>query len=142
MKQTEPLRETGRKKLALLVMSEDRHQSLLKCLEACDIEVLPVCDCRQARQMLEANSGVEVVLTDVTLADGTWADLATEAARRQRRAEVIICMRVADPELWVDVLQGGAYDVLVEPYHGDEVKRIVQAAVARSGPHLRQVAAA
>jgi len=34
--------------------------------------------------------------------------------------------------LWIDALEQGAYDVLVEPYQREEIWRIVEAAAARS----------
>jgi FixJ family two-component response regulator len=37
-----------------------------------------------------------------------------------------------DPKLWLDVLEQGGYDVLVQPYQREEIKRIVEAAAARS----------
>ena len=123
------------KKLTLLVMPEDRRRSLVKCLEGCAIEVLPASDCREARRVLQTNPGVQILLTDVALPDGNWADLTAEAERRGTRTEVIICMRMADPMLWIDVLERGAYDVLVEPFHEDEVKRIVNAAAAKNRIH-------
>jgi len=37
----------------MLVMARERHQPLLDALECCGIEVVPVCDCNEARRMLE-----------------------------------------------------------------------------------------
>jgi len=34
--------------------------------------------------------------------------------------------------MWLDVLEEGGYDVLVEPFEHEEVRRIVEAAAARS----------
>lgn len=112
----------------LVVIPEDRRSSLLRHLEPCGMGVLPVDSCREACQILQTNSQVEVILTDPTLPDGSWCDLLVAAARHGRRARTVICMRTADPMLWIDVLEGGAFDVLVEPYQPEEVRRIVRAA--------------
>ena len=116
----------------LLVMSPDRRLSLLECLENCGLAVLLVEGCREAARILESDPSVKILLTDAVLPDGSWTDLAAQAARRDRRAEVIICMRISDPKLWIDALERGVYDVLVEPYHRNEVRRIVKAAAVRN----------
>ena len=118
--------------LALLVMSEERRLSLLEHLEACGIVVLAVGDCGEARRTLQSNPQVDVILTDLALSDGNWTDLLAAAIRCHSRAETVICMGVTDSRLWIDDLEGGAYDVLVEPYQKEDVNRIVEAAVARS----------
>ena len=38
----------------MLVMARERRLPLLDVLESCSIDVLPVCDCKEARRMLEA----------------------------------------------------------------------------------------
>jgi hypothetical protein len=55
---------------AMLVMARERHSTLLDALESCGIEVLPVCDCSEARRMLEAQPIVQVVVTDARLGRG------------------------------------------------------------------------
>jgi len=54
-----------------------------------------------------------------------------EVVRSGVEAPVIVCSRLADPELWVTALARGAYDVLVEPYERGEVRRILDGAAAR-----------
>jgi FixJ family two-component response regulator len=46
--------------------------------------------------------------------------------------EVVVCSRLGDHKLWIDVLEQGAYDLLVEPYQHEEIRRIVEGAAARS----------
>jgi hypothetical protein len=41
-----------RKITAMLIMTRERRLPLLEALESCSIDVLPVCDCSEARQML------------------------------------------------------------------------------------------
>ena len=124
----------------LVVLPEDRRRSLLKHLGACGMAFLPIEDCKEACRVLQTNPYVEVILTGPTLPDGSWGDLVAEAARCRSRAKTVICMRTADPRLWIDVLEGGAFDVLVEPYQPEEVKRIVQAAaeIFRNPPPARR----
>lgn len=128
----------------LVVLPEDRRMSLLKHLEAFGMAFVPVYDRGEACRILQTDPHVEVILTDPTLPDGSWGDLVAQAARCGSRAKTVICMRTADPMLWIDVLEGGAFDVLVEPYQPEEVKRIVQAAaeIFRNPPPARRGSAA
>src|SRR5438445_13332444 len=57
---------------AMLVMALKRRLPLLDALESCGIGVLPVCDCNEARRMLETQPRVQAVVTDTALPDGDW----------------------------------------------------------------------
>ena len=112
-------------------MARERRLPLLDSLRSCGIEVLPVCDCNEARRMLETQAQVQVVLTDAALPDGDWRRVL-EIVEGRQKIEVVVCSRLGDPKLWLDVLEQGGYDVLVEPFEREEVGRIVEAAAARS----------
>ena len=115
----------------MLVMARERRLPLLDALESGGIEVLAVCDCNEALQMLRTQP-VQVVVTDTTLPDGDWRRVLEIVEQRSRKIEVVVCSRVGDLKLWLDVLEQGGYDVLVQPYQREEIKRIVEAAAARS----------
>jgi len=115
---------------AMLVMARERHQPLLDALECCGIEVVPVCDCNEARRMLETHPAVQVVLTDARLHDGDWRRVLEIVEQSCRKVEVVVCSRLGGPELWLDVLEQGGYDVLVQPYQREEIERIVAGATA------------
>src|SRR5438445_6695270 len=117
---------------AMLVMARKRRLPLLHALESCGIEVLPVCDCNEARRMLGTHRLVQVVVTDAVLPDGDWRRVLEIVEQGRRKIEVVVCSRLGDPKLWLDVLAQGGYDVLVQPYQREEIKRIVEAAAARS----------
>src|SRR5260370_38096565 len=112
---------------ALLVMAPGRCQPMLDALESCGIEVLPVCDCDEARRMLEIEPLVQVVVTDARLHDGDWRRMLEIVEQGRRKIEVVVCSRLGDSKLWLDVLGQGGYDVLVQPYPREEIKRIVVA---------------
>ena len=115
----------------MLVMARELRLPLLDVLESCGIEVLPVCDCNEARRMLEAQPPVQVVVTDTALPDGDWRVLEIVVQGRAN-IEVVVCSRLDDHKLWLDVLEQGGYDVLVEPYRHEEVRRILEVAASRS----------
>jgi len=117
---------------AMLIMARERRLPLLEALESCGIDVLPICDCNEARRMLEIQPQVQVVLTDAALPDGDWRGVLQIVAQAGVNIEVVVCSRLGDHKLSMDVLEHGAYDVLVEPYECEEVRRIVETAADKS----------
>ena len=71
---------------------------------------------------------VAVVVSDSDLSDGTWKDLLTDLRTAPNPPRLIVTSDLADERLWAEVLNYGAYDVLVKPFHPAEVLRIVSAA--------------
>jgi len=124
----------------MLVMAQERRLPLLGVLEPCGIEVQAVCDCNEAHRMLETQPPVQVVVTDTALPDGDWRRVLAIVTQVSPNIEVIVCSRLGDHNLWIDVLEQGGYDVLVEPYQREEVRRIVEVAAARS--YMRSLAQA
>jgi DNA-binding NtrC family response regulator len=117
---------------AMLVVAQERRSTLVEVLESCGFDVLPVRDCNEARRMLEAQPAVQVVVTDARLHDGDWRRVFELVERGRRKIEVVVCSRLGDPKLWLDVLDQGGYDLLVEPFQHEEVRRIVEAAAGSS----------
>jgi len=113
-------------------MAQERRSTLVNALETCGFDVLPVRGCNEARRMLETQPLVQVVVTDARLHDGDWRRVFEIVERGRRKIEVVVCSRLGDPKLWLDVLEQGGYDVLVAPFEHEEVRRIVEAAAARS----------
>jgi DNA-binding NtrC family response regulator len=126
---------------AMLVMDGERRAPLRRVLESCGIEVLAVCDCIEARRLLETRPPLRVVVTDTTLPDGDWRRVLEIVERESlpKIEVVVVCSCLGDPKLWLDVLEQGGYDVLVEPYQREEVRRIVEAAASKShaGPQSK-----
>src|SRR5712691_5339043 len=125
---------------AMLVMAQERRSTLVNALETCGFDVLPACDCNEARRMLETQPLVQVVVTDARLHDGDWRRVLEIVEQGRRKIEVVVCSRLGDPKLWLDVLEEGGHDVLVQPYQREEIQRIVEAAASRS--HMRPAAQA
>ena len=117
---------------AMLVMAPQRRLPLLDVLESCGIELLLVCDCNEAHRMLGTQPPVQVVVTDTALPDGDWRRLLEIVVQACANIEVVVCSRLGDPNLWLDVLEQGGYDVLVEPFDHEEVRRTLEVAASRS----------
>ncbi len=120
--------------MAMLVMTPERRRSLEGDLESLNVQVLSAGSCHEARTLLKDHPPVKVVITEVSLVDGNWCDVFRYLVDNDIHASVVVSSRLADERLWSEVLWRGAYDVLVEPYETEEVRRIVEGA-------LRSVAA-
>jgi len=113
----------------LLVLPPQRRSELLRLLEGKDLQLFLASDFKEARQKLKGTTVYDVVLADAELTDGSWRDILQFLLDSKRSCEMIVCSRCGDEQLWAEVLQCGAYDMLVEPYERQEVHRIIQSAI-------------
>ncbi|MBI4444038.1 MAG: response regulator [Acidobacteria bacterium] len=113
----------------LLVMTPARRLPLLKLLENAGFQVFSAGGCREAQQKLDSAVSVDLVCVDAELPDGNWRDVLRSIFGSRKQCEVIVCSRCGDERLWADVLQCGAYDLIVEPYTERETLRICQRAL-------------
>ena len=117
----------------LLIMGRERRSCLFGELETCGVEILTACDCAEGGRILDAHTSVQVVFTDTLLPDGDWRTTLETAAQSDASPEVVVCAPVGVPRrLWAEALEAGAYDVLMEPFGQGEVRRVVDAAAAKS----------
>ncbi len=125
-------------------MPRERWSPVLAELEALDVAVWPAQTCHEARRLFEETPRVDVVISDLSLADGNWCDVFKHLIDNDIHASMVVVARQADERLWSEVLWRGAHDLLVEPYEGENVRRIVEGAVraSRGAVAARSVAAA
>ena len=114
---------------ALVVMSRERRLPLLENLDRLTLNVLTAEDCRQARALLQTRPALEIVIIDVSLTDGNWCDIFKLLVDYGISASVVVTSGTADERLWSEVLWRGAYDILVEPYGREEVRRVLEGAL-------------
>ena len=114
---------------ALVVMSRERRLPLVEILEPLTLSVLTAGDCREARALLQTRPPLEIVIIEVSLMDGNWCDIFKFLVDYEISASVVVASGSADERLWSEVLWRGAYDLLVEPYERDEVRRILEGAL-------------
>lgn len=76
---------------------------------------------------------IDVVLTERRLPGGmSWRDIWREAAAMSSTPYLIVTDRIADDDLWAEVLNMGAFDVVMQPLERTEVSRVVASALAQS----------
>lgn len=114
---------------AIVVMPRERYCRIVDQLRSLDVEVLTSTTCQEARRLLERKSRVELVISDLSLADGNWCDVFKHLVDTGVHAAMVVVARQADERLWSEVLWRGAYDLLVEPLDKTHVQRVVEGAV-------------
>ena len=113
----------------LLVSPTERRQSLLAILSAEGMEVLTANGVEEAKKRLSRAHACDVVFVDAELPDGNWRDvLRFVASHRDAANEVVVGSRCGDEQLWAEVIQCGAFDLVPEPFEKQEVLRIVRSA--------------
>ena len=83
--------------------------------------------CRRALRFLRWHP-VGVVVSDPMLPDGSWKDLLAALAALPVPPNLIVASRLADEQLWAEVLNLGGYDVLLTPFEPEELFRVCSAA--------------
>ncbi len=109
---------------------EDAHR-LSQILDPLRVDLDFVEDLEHLRDRL-GREQYPVILTDADLPDGTWPDVLDMAREMAPGCEVIVTHRFADARLWTEALDRGAYDLLPQPFHEPEVRRIVHNACSLS----------
>lgn len=83
-----------------------------------------VSTCREALTYLGGND-TAVVICERDLPDGDWKRVLNGFDSVPMPPNLIITSRLADHELWAEVLNRGGYDVLAQPFDTEEVYRVV-----------------
>jgi DNA-binding NtrC family response regulator len=112
----------------LVALPPHRRSELLRLLDGKDLQIYLASDFREAQQRLSKGS-YDLLLVDEHFCDGSWRDLLQFLLGSNKPCEMIVCSRCGDEQLWAEVLQSGAYDLLVEPYEQHEVDRIIQSVI-------------
>lgn len=79
---------------------------------------------QQARERLHTHN-YDVVLTEAELPDGKWLDVLHLVRDSPHAPHVIVTDKQADARFWAEALNLGAYDLLAQPFHRPEVRRIL-----------------
>jgi hypothetical protein len=80
--------------------------------------------CREALAYLSHND-TAVVICEQDLPDGDWKLVLNRLDSLPMPPNLIVTSRLADNELWAEVLNLGGYDVLAQPFDAQEVYRVV-----------------
>jgi len=102
---------------------------LLKlALESQSIQIRRLRIVQEALPLLQAANPPHLVFTEAVLPDGTWADVVKQALGARKPVKVIVVSRLVDVSLYVDTMEGGAFDFIVPPLSANELAHVVKCA--------------
>ena len=120
--------------------SEENYQVAARCLEGAHVRLFRAGSLEQA-DLLLADGESLVLLTEATFPGGTWQDAMALKRTRHPGAVLVVTAESADNGLWLDVLDQGAYDLILKPFVADELLRVLANAdvCARMRASVRKV---
>ncbi|HWR52368.1 MAG TPA: response regulator [Bryobacteraceae bacterium] len=106
---------------------EDDHAALRNIVSHSNWRLRSARTWSEARASLIENPA-SVIVCDHRLPDATWRDVLNYVADLPEKPVLIVSSRTADDQLWGEVLNLGAYDLLLKPFDQQEVVRVVSLA--------------
>ncbi len=109
----------------------DEHTSLRRIFDASPCKFQSSFTAREGLDVLRRNRGgtFSVVICEQNLPDGDWKYVLAELDKMPCRASLIVSSRLADERLWAEVLNLGAFDlVLGDPFEPKEVLHVTESA--------------
>ena len=111
--------------ISILLAADDVvHGALGEILRRFDWQWRHVKTCRAAIAIAIRDTP-PIVFCDAQLPDGRWTTILDALADQPTAPNVIVTSRVADEQLWAEVLNLGGSDVLVQPFDPEEVFRVI-----------------
>jgi two-component system, OmpR family, response regulator len=116
----------------LLVHNEpDAFRGLKETLQEQEIRTCHAHNCAEARTLLK-DEGVDMVLTDTVVPDGTWKDCISLVRKFTKRTPVIVMSRIVSMQLYLDTQDGGAADFIVPPIRPRDLAHVLTVAIDRA----------
>ena len=99
-----------------------------RMLESRAIEVQIARSCGDALLRLWSEQPPHLVFTETQLLDGMWADVLSMTRKSPLPVNVIVVSRLADVNLYVQVLERGAFDCIIPPFEVFELDHVIRCA--------------
>jgi DNA-binding NtrC family response regulator len=109
---------------------EDDSEVLERALREHSVRALRAGTCKEARRILAAPQPPQLLFTDTSLPDGTWADMVKEAGEASAPVDVIVVSRLDDVNLYLETIEKGAFDFISSPLPGPDFAHVVECASA------------
>jgi len=120
--------------LKVLIVDDEPsiRQMLQIALKREGYDVVSVAGCRAAIEALgTSQQPFPVVLTDLSMPDGSGFDVLSAAKRRAAASEVILITAHSSVENAIAAMRGGAYDFVTKPFQPAEITALVQKALEK-----------
>jgi DNA-binding NtrC family response regulator len=115
---------------AILLLNSDRAETkLLEDILGGRADVKTAHDLVELSPLLAASS-YNVVFCGWSFQQGNWEDALGQVRQHSPDLPVIICRPTGTEREWVEVLEAGAFDLLIAPYQKETVLATLEQAVA------------
>jgi DNA-binding NtrC family response regulator len=140
-----PANSVGVPVSAVLLVSarNEDHDSLRSIFQGSRWELQGAWTASEGRRVVQRGQcEIPVVICQHSLPDGDWKHLMAGLDRLAVRPSLIVSSRLADERLWAEVLNLGAFDLLLGgPFEPEEVLRVTESAcLAYKRPARRRAA--
>ena len=113
---------------ALLVHDQPHPlESLKPVLRDLSVETFSVRTCEEAERLI-TQTEPQLVFTDTSLLDGSWADVVRIAEMACSPVDVIVVGAKEDIRLYLSALEGGAFDFVLPPFEHQALEFVVESA--------------
>lgn len=120
----------------MLAMPPERQLRFLNILESENYDVMLAANASRAGALLAMPTHLDMVIVDAELPGGGWRPVLEQVISTRPECEVLVYSRCGEEDLWADVIQSGAFDLIPEPLNRAELLRIVSS--ARNSEYLRR----
>ena len=126
---------------ALLVhsRSSEAFGSLRWTLRELSVETYSVATCREAKELI-AQCKPQIIFTESSVADGSWINIVNGAEAADVPLSVIVVAPHPNTQLYLSVMERGAFDFLAPPFEREPLNFIVCSAALHT--HRRREASA
>lgn len=117
----------GRSPIGILVVMDPAETAKIHgLLDECGVEAFTASSCADAARAIRAGVPMRAVFSALGLPDGGFWDLVHMASRCPEPMPVIVFLPEIDGG-WIDLLEAGAFDIVVGPYRREEIQRVIAA---------------
>ena len=126
-----PTRHPVSEAISIVLLHElgDSLDALKLALEAQSVNVCSLRSCQEALPLLTGPNPPHLVFTQPKLPDGIWADVVSLATKAVKPVNVVVVGRLANVGLYLQTVNGGAFDFIVPPLTGYELTHVVRCAI-------------
>ena len=108
----------------LVVMHPAETAKLHGLLHECGAEVFTASTCLEASRTLDLGVSIRAIFSTRWLPDGGFQDLVQMGGRCPEPTPLILFLPQVDGG-WIDLLEAGAFDLVVEPYRRERIQRVI-----------------
>ena len=108
---------------------DDRLVTIETVLDLLSVETTRVRNCVEAEACLCDTPAPHLVVADTVLSDGNWLDLMDNAAKVKEKVTLIVVSPFADVNLYIEVMNHGAFDFITESFTVPEVTHVLRSAI-------------